>query len=863
MLLSCIWLAELLGHEIDVSPVTNKDNPFAAANIAARLTSLGLEVEGLAYFDLPGVIVGRVDAVARHPEAGKLSVVELFDGTRTVRVVCGASNLPPPGGKVAFAPVGTVLPGGLELTERELRGVTSHGMICSEQELEIGSDASGILILPDDWQPGTPLQELVPGIRDAVIEISVTPNRPDALGHLGVARDLALALQARGVELRLPSVLGLDDVPQEDQLVTLVAGDRCPRYLGFALDSAVIAPAPLWMRVRLHRVGQRALNNVVDVTNFVLMETGQPMHAFDRQRLAGQRVVVRLASPGGPRALGGGEAQSLVSGGEPMTLLDGTKLELSNDDLVIADAESPQALAGVMGGEHSMVESSTTKLLLEVAYFEPRAIRRSARRYELSTDSSYRFERQVDYGAQLDFAAARALWLLREHAGAKLIARTDARAQLPERPVIRLDPAHVGRLLGMPVANDEVARILIGLGVSIEVPREGAWTCRPPSFRPDLGLAVDLVEEVMRHHGLDDLPARHSSSPEEREPLPEDPRRTLADALTDALRSQGLHEHVALAFIPEDRVQVLAGDVEPAELVRPRNPMSNQQAFMRPHLLPGLLDAVARNHARHPRELALFEVGRVYRWPQERPEPQAHATSEIDVWLPREPMRAAAIRARRGQSKLGEVARALTHDLLACLSRIGLHAEVRARAQGRPWLHPGIQASLWVTNCEGGEREIGVIGELHPEALAARDLSELELAYGELWIETLPSIPIVQFEEVARFPATSRDLSLDLDIHVPAQEAVTALLASAKTMASEGEDPVRLANADDPRHPILIVEDYRGEGVESGRRALLLRLHYRAAQRSVTDAEVQPLHDSLVAEALATLRWLDPAARVR
>jgi phenylalanyl-tRNA synthetase beta chain len=500
-----------------------------------------------------------------------------------------------------------------------------------------------------------------------------------------------------------------------------------------------------------------------------------------------------------------------------------------------------------LGGEHSMVEQGTSQLLLEVAYFEPRAIRRSARRYELSTDSSHRFERQVDYGAQLDFAAARALWLLREHAGTKLVARTDARAQLPERPVIMLDPAHVGRLLGMPVADDEVARILIGLGVSLEVPRAGAWTCRPPSFRPDLGLAVDLVEEVMRHHGLDDLPARHSSSSEQREPVPEDPRRMLADAITDGLRSQGLHEHVGLAFIPEDRVQVLAGEVEPRELVRPRNPMSNQQAFMRPHLLPGLLDVAVRNHARHARELGLFEVGRIYRWPIERPASNGDATSEIDPWLPREPMRAAAIRARRGQSKLGEVAQAVTRDLLACLSRIGLHAEVRKRAQLRPWLHPGIQASLWVTNGEGGEREVGVVGELHPEALAARDVAELELAYGELWIESLPGIPIVQFEEVARFPATSRDLSLDLDVHVTAQEATAA----------------RLANADDSQHPILIVEDYRGEGVEPGRRALLLRLYYRAAQRSVTDVEVQALHDSLVAEALATLRFLDPAARVR
>lgn len=836
MLLSCIWLAELLGREIDVSPPTRPiaDNSLSAATLAAKLTSLGLEVEGIAYCDLPGVIVGRIESTKPHPEAAKLTVVELFDGARTITVVCGASNLPPPGGKVAFAPVGTVLPGGLELTERELRGVRSHGMICSEHELEIGADQSGILVLPSEWEPGKLLRDLVPGIRDAVIEISVTPNRPDALGHVGVARDLALAL---GLELRLPEVFDPEGVPPQAKLVEIAAPDRCPRYLGFALEDITVAPAPLWMRVRLHRVGLRAHDNVVDITNFVLMEFGQPMHAFDRARLAGERVVVRRARPA-----------------EPMTLLDGTKLELSDDDLVIADAESPQALAGIMGGEHSMVDQSTKRVLLEVAFFEPRAIRRSARRYDLSTDSSHRFERQVDHGGQLELAARRALWLLREHCSGRVVGQADARGELPKPITITLDPAHVGRLLGMPISDEEVARILVGLGVGLEMPRDGAWICRPPTFRPDLTIPVDLVEEVMRHHGLDDLPTRHSTSPEQRVIVPEDPRRVLAEALIDGLRSRDLHEHISLAFVGEDQVAGLGGKSH--RLVRLRNPMNVHQALMRPHLLPGLLDAVAHNHARHARELGLFEVGRIYRWPNAPREPSNDATSEVDRWLPREPWRAGIVRARRGQSKLGEVAQQVTRDLLACLSRLGLPAQVRP-TKHRQWLHPGIQASIWVA-----DRRVGAVGELHPDLLHNRDLTDLELAYGELWIDALPAIPIVQFEEFARFPGTSRDLSLDLDASVPARTAVAALLEAATSRIGDGGD-VQLANADDPRHPILIVEDYRGEGVEPGRRALLLRLHYRAAQRSVTDAEVQPLHDALVTTALAALRQRDPAARAR
>lgn len=843
MLLSCTWLSELLGRPLAVVPPFSAADPFSAANIAERLTKLGLEVEGIEYFELPKIVVGRLDSVSPHPDATKLNVVQLFDGAHTIQVVCGASNLPAVGGKVAFAPVGAVLPDGLELSQRELRGVMSNGMICSEAELRIGSDSDGILVLPSDWEPGALLQDLVPGIRDAVIEISVTPNRPDALGHLGVARDLALALDC---ELTPPPTLALDHTPELPELVTLDAADRCPRYLGYALEDCTVADSPLWLRVRLHRVGLRARNNVVDVTNFVLIETGQPMHAFDRQRLAGERVVVRPASAG-----------------EPITTLDGTKLELGSDDLVIADAQAPQALAGIMGGESSMVEGASTRLLLEVAFFEPRAIRRSARRYALRTDSSHRFERQVDYGAQLELAAARALSLLQELSGARCVGQCDARGQLPVLAQITLDPDHVGRLLGMDIAHDEVARILAGLGVTLDRTNTQAWRCEPPSFRPDLGREVDLIEEVMRHHGLDELPARHSNSPEELSVLPEDPLRVLADAVTDGLRAGGLHEHLSLAFTSEAQTSPFVSEFEATQLVRPVNPMRTQQGCMRPHLLPGLLDAVAYNHGRHTRPIELFEVGRVYLWPITPAEPDPDSpTNEVDPYLPTEPYRAAAIRAQRGSDSTpsGELARAITGDLSAALTRIGLHSQLRAQAEPRPWLHPGVQVGLWI-----GDRQVGVAGELHPDLLAARGLTELELGYGELWLEALPPLPIVQFEDVARFPGTTRDLSLDLDQGISSAE-VLATLASAAISASgsgDAKDPPRLANADEPRRPIELLEDYRGAGVETGRHALLLRLNYRAGQRSVTDAEVQALHEQVVAGALERLTSVDPAARVR
>lgn len=846
MLLSCTWLGELLGRPLDVAPTGTSafTSPFNAAMIAERLTNLGLEVEGIEYFELPKIIVGRIDEVSPHPDAGKLSVVQLFDGARTIQVVCGASNLPPVGGKVAFAPVGAVLPDGLELSERELRGVVSNGMICSETELRIGSDGDGILVLPSDWEPGVLLQDLVPGIRDAVIEISVTPNRPDALGHLGVARDLALAL---GCTLTHPPSLDVTDAPELPELVELAAADRCPRYLGYALEDCAVGPSPLWLRVRLHRVGLRARNNVVDVTNFVLFETGQPMHAFDRQRLAGERVIVRAATAG-----------------EPITTLDGATLELDSDDLVIADAQAPQALAGIMGGEGSMVGPATTRLLLEVAFFEPRAIRRSARRHALRTDSSHRFERQVDFDTLLEFAAERALTLLQELSGARCVGRCDARGVLPALAQITLDPDHVGRLLGMDIAPNEVARILQGLGVAVNRNNAQEWHCVPPSYRPDLGREVDLIEEVMRHHGLDELPARHSNSPEELPVLPEDPLRVLADGLTDGLRASGLHEHLSLAFTSEEQTAALLSEFDATQLVRPVNPMRMQQACMRPHLLPGLLDAITNNHGRHARPIGLFEVGRVYLWPLTPAEhDSADPTSEVDPYLPTEPYRAAAIRAQRragAAGSSGELARALTRDLSAVLARLGLHAQLRTQAEPRPWLHPGVQVGLWI-----GDRQVGVAGELHPDLLAARDLEELELGYGELWLEALPALPTVQFEDVARFPATTRDLSLDLDDRISSADVLEALtLAAASLERPDGsEDPVKLANADDPRRPIELLEDYRGAGVEAGRHALLLRLNYRAQQRSVTDTQAQALHDQVVAGALRRLIQADPAARIR
>lgn len=844
MLISCTWLNELLvGAPISVGP---QGQGLDAAAVARHLTGLGLEVEGITHFDLPGVIVGEIREVVDHAESKKLHVVQLYDGQQVLQVVCGANNLPPPGGKVAFAPVGTTLPNGITLGVRELRGVVSNGMICSEDELGLGNDHDGIVILPSEWPAGALLVDLVPGIRDSVIEIGVTPNRPDALGHIGVAIDLAVALGKLGklgklgMATRTPKVFDAAALPTDAKLVEVPATDRCGRYLGYALDGAKIGRSPLHVRTRLLRVGLRPISSAVDVTNLVLMETGQPIHAFDRAKLAGGRVVVRKAAAG-----------------ETLKTLDDRTIELDADDLVIADAERPAALAGVMGGADSGVSEATTTLLLEVAYFEPRGVRRSARRHGFHTDASHRYERSVDFGGKLELAAKRALQLLVELTGARPITKAEGLGERPQVPDIAFRPAKVRELLGMDVPVDECARVLAGLGIRIDRAAHERWICTPPSFRPDLRREVDLVEEVMRHHGLDDLPATPCMASAAIEPIAEDARRAVCDALCDALRGAGYHEHLGLAFSSDEALERFAADVPSERRVRLANPMRQQSALMRTHLLPGLLDAVALNHARHDRALELYEQGRVYRWPAAPVAVGEGPTAVVDAGLPEEPTRIGVIRAgRRHDGGESPQTRALVQQLLASLEALDLWALAKPAA-AVDWLHPGVQIGLWI-----GDRQVGIVGEVHPALARSRELDALEIAYGELWLEALPLARTLAYRELARFPATARDVSLDLAAWVPALRVVEALEA-ARVALVPSHDPLRVESSSDPRAAIELREDYRGRGVDEGRRALLVRLSYRAAERSVTDAEVQALHEAIVAHACASLRELDARVRVR
>ncbi|MBM4364563.1 MAG: phenylalanine--tRNA ligase subunit beta, partial [Deltaproteobacteria bacterium] len=492
------------------------------------------------------------------------------------RVVCGAPNVPPPGHLVARAPVGARLGAiGLTLEPRDIGGVSSSGMLVSEAELGLAEESEGILV----WEPGaaaegTPLRQLLPAAYDTIFEIGITPNRPDALGHLGLARDLAAVYGLPAPAIESPA-LALAPGPTAHVTVELADPERCPLYTGALVQGVTVGPSPAWLRRRLHLLGIRPISNVVDVTNLVLLERGQPMHGFDAARIGGGRVVIRRATPG-----------------EALRTLDGVARRLDPDDLVIADGAAPTALAGVMGGGDSEIRPETRDVFLECAYFQPRGVRRTSRRHGLSTESSYRFERGVDPGG-VEPALARAASLLAELAGGRVFAPgTVARGELPAPPRMNLRSRTLDATLGVPVPFEEARAVLERLGFrtsgapgALELDVEGA------SFRPDVTREIDLVEEVARIRGLDGIPARIPAlAPESAD----DPLALERAALREAA-ALGLSEAVTYSFSsPEELAKVHA----PPPAVSLRNPMSEDRRALRTSLLPGLLDATRRARRR-------------------------------------------------------------------------------------------------------------------------------------------------------------------------------------------------------------------------------------------------------------------------
>ncbi len=773
--------------------------------LAAQLTMAGLEVDAIspvaAAFNK--VVVGQVVACAPHPDADKLRVTRVDIGQdEPLAIVCGAANCRL-GLKVAVATVGAELPGGLLIREAKLRGEPSFGMLCSAKELGLSEEAEGLLELPEDAPVGLDVRQYLK-LDDASIEIGLTPNRADCLGMLGIARELAVINNVALLDQQQPALAA---TIAEQRQVRLLAAEACPRYLGRVIRNInPQAATPLWMKEKLRRCGLRSIDAVVDVTNFVLLELGQPLHAFDLARLEGD-IEVRMARAG-----------------EQLTLLDGQTVSLDDSTLVIADERKALAMAGIFGGADSGVSGETRHIFLESAFFSPAAIAGRARRYGLKTDASHRYERGVDPELQRR-AIERATELLLAIVGGEPgpVVEALSAGHLPQRQPIMLRHARLTRLLGHEISAERVEAILRRLGMQLEVVADG-WRCLPPSFRFDIAIEEDLIEEVARIYGYNSIPNQS-------------PRGALAmlaqdESLLPLGRARALlvdrdyQEAITYSFVHPAEQQLLHPGVE--ALILP-HPISLEMSAMRLSLWPGLLAAVRHNQNRQQGRVRLFESGLRY-WPQ--------ADGEIE----QRPMLAGVICGLAAPEQWAQAKRHvdffdLKADVEALLALTGESDSYRFVAiSDDPALHPGQAARI-----ERNGEPLGRIGALHPQLVSALDLNG-PLFLFELDWQLLGQRRLPQARELSRFPANRRDIA----VVVAEDVSATAILDVARKFGGN-----QLVGID-------FFDLYQGRGVASGHKSLALSLTLQNLQRTLADDEIQAVVTAIVEglklELQATLR---------
>ncbi len=783
--------------------------PPTVEELAHKLTMAGLEVEGIARPGdaLRGVVVAQVIAADQHPNADKLSVTQVDRGDGSpLQVVCGAKNFKV-GDKVPLATVGTTLPNGVEIKQAALRGVDSAGMLCSAKELGLTEDSAGLLLLDAGLVVGTPIAAAL-GLDDVVLEVNVTPNRSDALSHLGIAREVATLL---GTALRRPEAKLAESAVEASSKIAIRIDDpeRCWRYAGRVIEGVTVKPSPGWMQARLKACGVRAINNLVDVTNYVMLEVGQPLHAFDLDRIGGAQIVVRTAKAG-----------------EVLTTLDEKARPLHAEDLLICDATSPLVLAGVMGGASSEVTAQTTRVLLEVATFQPATVRRSAKRHALHTESSHRFERGTDVEvvpAVLDRAAA----LIAELGGGTVLkGRVDVYPGQRPKKLVTLRAQRVGALLGVEVPPAECARILEALGFVARGGDAEATTWEVPSVRVDVGIEEDLIEEIARVRGFDAIPAAlprglHALDPER-------PAHTLERRLRAALAGQGVDEVVNYSFVAPAELEAFEAA---AGAIALSNPLSVEQSMMRTTLFASLVPTVARSARHQAPGVRFYEWGRSYRGQAgggEGGTPVAQETLQVAgaLWG----LRGGA---RSWTSKDAAVdlydVKAVVEALLASVHVAGATFE----PLDSPWYHPRAAATVKV-----GERVLGTFGELHPRAQKALDAPAGVFLF-QLEVDALlaEAVLVPKARPLSRFPAVLRDLAVVVAAEVPAEQVRRVILEVGQPLVRQVE----------------IFDVYAGPQVGAGRKNLAFALSYRADERTLTDAEVVEAHQQIVAQVTARL----------
>lgn len=773
------WIRDLLpGLELETD------------EIADRLTRRGFPVEGR---ERPGeglesIVVARVERVREHPDADRLQLCDVDGGDGVVQVVCGAPNVEA-GRWYPFAPVGAVLPGGMKIRKAKLRGQKSVGMLCSEKEVGLGTGSDGLMTLHGSFEPGLPFVSAL-GLDDVRLDVEVTSNRPDLLSHRGMVREL---LGPGDGPVELPPIPGeeptvgrrigaLDRLEGESEAeaggvgIRIADPERCPRYLGLVVRGVQVGPSPAWLQRRMRAVGARPINNVVDATNHVLQELGQPLHAFDLDRIEGRRIVVRRAEKG-----------------ETLRTLDGVERTLDPEMLAICDAERPLAVAGVMGGEDSEVTADTTELLLECALFAPAPIRATRKALGLSTDASYRFERGVDPEG-LHEALVRCARLVVAVAGGQVDGPILDVSPVPHHPSrVTLRPERVEGLLGVRFEVDRIIELLEPLGFTVESAADGTLSVGVPGWRSwDVTREVDLIEEIARTHGYDrfpeDLGSFRPSS------VPDDPHFELEDRLRDALCSWGIHEAQTPSFAPEGE-----GEVEVL------NPVSRDERWLRESLLPGLLRRIEYNLARGNRDVRLFELGTTFEagepgeLPAEsarlgvvlhgrrRPEHWSEAEAPVDAWELKGLMERIAAVVWHGQAGVvvddaGPQLRIETPD--GSTVGTGERAEVAGRAL------PAWAGPIWTI-----------------EVTLPADV---------------PRVPDTAVRPLPQQPGTDRDLALLVPDELPVGVLLDHLSERRGALLRD----------------LRVFDVYRGEGVPAGTRSVGVRLHFRADDRTLTDREV-------------------------
>ena len=774
---------------------TPLDNIEVAA-ISDALDQLGLEVEAIDEpgRDVNGVVVAKILDVVAHPDADRIRLADVDFGDGQLRVVCGAPNIEP-GMVVPFARVGAVLPGDFKIERRKIRGIVSEGMLCSTRELGLGDDHDGILALPADAPLGADVREVL-GLDDVVFDLSITPNRPDAMGIVGVARDLA-------AHFGLPfSVEEHEPAPINDSVsgahVVVEAPDRCPRFVALAAR-VVMGESPDWMKRRLTLAGMRPISNVVDVTNYVMLERCRPLHAFDLGRLAGRGIVVRLARAG-----------------EKMTTLDGVERTLSDTDLLICDGERvAQGIAGIMGGAAAEVSDTTTEILLESAYFEPSGIARTAKRLGLRSEASARFERGVDPN-NAGSGAARAMELLVEVAAAVPAAGAiDVYPNPIERKRITVRTERVNHLLGTALDTAEIAAYLDPLGIEMD-----GEVASAPTFRPDLEREIDLVEEVARRVGLDQIARTVPSNPAKVGGLSagQRDRRTVTDVLVGA----GYDEVFTLPLLaPADLTNV---GVQPGEVIEVENPLRAEESILRPALLPGVLRAVAYNAAHGAADVALFESGTVFAAPPD------------GAPLPVERRSLAFARSHQAHRAPHEPDRTVdVYDATAALFALAQElriADLRLDAAAVDGFHPTRAAHVLVDGAV-----VGVVGEVAAAVVDALALVGPVVAC-ELDVDALlaGTRRARAARPVSRFPASSVDLAFVVDDGVPA----AALRATLESGGGELLEHVALFDV------------FRSDALGAGKVSLAFALRFRALDRTLTDEEVGALRQRCIDAVVST-----------